>query len=353
MEGKQVIPEGPALGCWKLGGDAYWPAQTHTDSLKVIDAAIRGGIHHIDTAQVYGNGRSEQLLGQRLRRVDPPPIIATKILPCPPDILEKKINRSLKRLGREKIDILYIHWPAGEKDLRPLMEALEAQRTRGRIGLIGVSNFPVHEMEEISQAGRIDICQVGHSLLWRLPELRIIPWCREQQIPVAAYAPLAQGLLARPEQLLPWLSDNTAPPFQESDRRNDLLLLKKELRPGLSAFFETFRRLTDHREEGKEHQKPVLSPAQWSLLWSFTRPFLHSVIIGAGRRKHLEEALEAWKSRDCINEQMYPGGMAETLLDLEAASAAFLHFLKERPEMADWENIFGHRPENNQARGAS
>jgi aryl-alcohol dehydrogenase-like predicted oxidoreductase len=335
----EALPSGPALGSWKLGGDSYWPEQPHTDSLKLIDAAIRGGIDHFDTAQVYGNGRSEQLLGQRLRKVEPPPFIATKLFPCPPSSVGKKIELSLKRLGREKIDLLYIHWPAGERDLRPLMDALESERLRGRIGLIGVSNFSVPEMEQITEAGRIDVCQIGHSLLWRLPKMRIIPWCKVHDIPLVAYSPLAQGLLAKPELLSP---GSKALPFRNGDSRNRLLLLDRRIRPGVEAFFGEFIALT------RQYQQ--LSPAQWALIWSFSQREIASVVIGTGKREHIEEAItawstwSAWKGEDPESASRDPSMQNKILAGLEDASERFFQYLVESLQPKDWENIFGHRP---------
>src|SRR3972149_8603641 len=80
-------------------------------------------------------------------------------------------------------------------DLRPMMEALETERTRGRIRLIGVSNFSVRDMESVHEVGRIDACQFCYNLLWRHPERDVIPYCREHGITLVSYSSIAQGLL--------------------------------------------------------------------------------------------------------------------------------------------------------------
>lgn len=312
MREKTEIPGGLALGSWQFGGDPYWPGQRHTDTLKALDAALRAGIAHFDTAQVYGNGRSEQLVGQRLKGRDDV-FIATKLFPCPPEQVEKRVALSLRRLLRERIDLLYIHWPAGGKDLRPMMEALENERAAGRISLIGVSNVPAAGMERLSEAGRIDACQTGHSLIWRVAEEETIPWCLEHGVKVLAYAPLGQGAAAGrfPGGRVP-----------EGDPRGRLLPLAPRFRPELGALLSVL--------DGEARSIGV-SSGQLALAWSLTRPFLHGSVAGVRNRKQLEEAAAA---RDLV-----PG--RETLDRLEEASLRLLRKMQASGIGPD-ENIFGH-----------
>ena len=174
------------LGCWAFGEDRYWGTQSHKDSVKTIQAALRGGIKHFDTARSYSNGRSEQITGQQLKNSREDVIIATKTTWLPADKVEKYIDISLKRLCTDWIDILYIHWPKPGTDFRPMMEALEKLRSIGKIKNIGVSNFSIQDMELLKSTGSIDYYQTGYSLIWRFPEKEIIPYCIEKEIKIAS-----------------------------------------------------------------------------------------------------------------------------------------------------------------------
>ncbi len=312
-----TVPSGLGLGTWQLGDDPYWPGQRHTDSLKVIDAALRAGILHFDTAQVYGNGRSEQLLGQRLKKQTGRLFIASKIFPCPPEHIEKKISLSLKRLFRTCIDLLYIHWPAGEKDLRPMMEALEGERRKGRIKLIGVSNFSVPQMEKISEAGRIDACQTAHSLMWRSAEEEIIPWCGKRGIPVIAYSPLGQGILAGR------FPDGNIP---ADDPRSRLLPLARGLRGELSLLLEVLQH---------EAGQAGIPPGRCALAWTLSKAILRGAVTGARSRAQFEEAASA---RNTILK-------TDALRRLDEASSRFNRAMKESGIEGD-DNIFGHGRHN-------
>ena len=182
------------FGSWALGGE-YWGAQEHSDSVRAIHMALRLGVNHFDTAPVYGKGRSEQLLGQQLKKIRKDCIIATKAFYTDPAGLKKSFETSLKRLLTDYIDIFYIHWPLGGADMRPGMALLEELRREGRIRAIGVSNFSAPQIRMIQEAGQVDVYQGGYSVLWPWPEEDILPFCLEEKIPFIPYGVLGQGLL--------------------------------------------------------------------------------------------------------------------------------------------------------------
>ena len=208
------------LGCWAFG-DSYWPAissdKMHREAVRIIQAALRGGIRHFDTAQGYGNGVSEQITGQQLQKVRSSVSIASKTFNRPAETVEKAIEKSLRRLCTDYLDIFYLHWPKPNRDQRPLVEALERARRKGLIRAIGVSNFTADQIEPLLSAGRIDYCQFGYSLLWRQPELNQVPFCRTHHIKMVTYSSLAQGLLAH--------SPEWAETLPQSDPRRSLLVL--------------------------------------------------------------------------------------------------------------------------------
>ncbi len=182
------------FGGWALGGE-YWGPQDHKDSVRAIHRALALGINHFDTAPVYGKGRSEQLIGQQIKRIRQDCILATKAFYTTPEEMLKSLETSLKRLLTDYIDIFYIHWPKSGIDMRPGMDALENLRRKGRIKAIGVSNFSIEQVKMVQQAGQVDFYQGGYSVLWPVLENSIIPYCRERNIRFIPYGILAQGIL--------------------------------------------------------------------------------------------------------------------------------------------------------------
>lgn len=104
-----------------------------------------------------------------------------------------EVDGSLK-VRADFIDLDDIHWPRA-RDMRPVMEGLETARAQGKIGAIGVSNFNVAQMEQVSEVGRIAVHQMGYNLLWRYAEVEALPYCRDHDIAVVAYSPLGHGIL--------------------------------------------------------------------------------------------------------------------------------------------------------------
>lgn len=308
-------PHGIGLGTWCFGDDPYWPGQKHTDSLKCLDAALRLGIGHFDTAQVYGNGRAEQLLGQRIRLSEKQPLVATKLFPCPPSSVPKRIEISRKRLFLDSIDIVYIHWPKPGHDLRPMMEALEKERSLGRIGSIGVSNFSVQEMIDLSNAGNIDICQSAYSLLWRNPERELLPYCRQNKITCVAYSPLAQGLLSGkyPTGELP-----------EQDPRQRILPADPSLRELLAHFLSDFLALAAELS---------LSPVILALAWVLAQKDFQALVAGARNRAQCELIVEAG-THQLSN---------ESITTLTRLSDQFWDYTEQQLGIAASDDIFGHR----------
>ena len=182
------------LGCWPLGGD-QWGEQEDAQSVAAIKKALEFGIMHFDTAQAYGRGHGEEVLGEALPKDRRNLFVATKLLFTAKERVETVLSYSRKRLRCETIDCAYIHWPKNGADVFGMMEGLENARRKGIIRYIGVSNFSVPAMAEVMKAGVIDACQLGYSLLWRNGEREIIPFCMENGISIITYGSLAEGIL--------------------------------------------------------------------------------------------------------------------------------------------------------------
>jgi aryl-alcohol dehydrogenase-like predicted oxidoreductase len=264
-----------ALGTWAFGDDTYWGRQSHTDSIRTLHTALRAGIRHFDTAQAYGNGRSEQFLGQQLYRLRSEYdrsslLLATKINTFDPKAVERRVIASLRRLQTDYLDIVYLHWPRTGTDLRPIFESLEELRRRGIIIFIGASNLTLPLLQTVSEAARIDICQFSYSLLWRIPESGIIPYCREHDIITAGYSPLAQGLLAGRR-------------IPQDDPRNGLLFLDAENR---------LRTKTIRSAAASIASQSGMTPAQTALSWISRSGNIDTMVLGARTRRQLEEDLQ-------------------------------------------------------------
>ena len=194
----------PALGQGTWGmGEGISPEDIEADSLR---AGLDLGLKLIDTAEMYGNGGSERVVGKALvgRRDDA--FVVSKVLPSHASRKGtiEACERSLKNLKIEKIDLYLLHWQSSVP-LSETVEALEKLVTQGKIGAWGVSNFDTALMENLAQIapkGHIATNQILYNLSRRGPEFDLIPWCENHNIPVMAYAPIEQGRIMKNHDLL-------------------------------------------------------------------------------------------------------------------------------------------------------
>ena len=194
----------PALGQGTWGmGEGISPEDIEADSLR---AGLDLGLKLIDTAEMYGNGGSERVVGKALvgRRDDA--FVVSKVLPSHASRKGtiEACERSLKNLKIEQIDLYLLHWQSSVP-LSETVEALEKLVTQGKIGAWGVSNFDTALMENLAQIapkGHIATNQILYNLSRRGPEFDLIPWCENHNIPVMAYAPIEQGRIMKNHDLL-------------------------------------------------------------------------------------------------------------------------------------------------------
>jgi aryl-alcohol dehydrogenase-like predicted oxidoreductase len=197
------------LGAWQWGdrvvwqyGHGYGDAEVHQAFL----VSLNEGIRFVDTAEVYGGGRSERLLGQFLRETDQPVLIATKFFPLPwrfrKQALPRALKGSLARLGAESVDLYQIHWPTPLMSIDAMMEGLSECVKAGLARTVGVSNFSQTQMlAAYSTLARHNIPlasnQVHYSLLNRTVEKNgTLARCKELGVRLIAYSPLEKGLLS-------------------------------------------------------------------------------------------------------------------------------------------------------------
>lgn len=196
------------LGAWQWGDRIVWQyghGYGDEEVRQAFQASLEEGIRLVDTAEVYGNGRSERLLGQFVKETDQPVLVATKFFPLPWRFGKGSIPRALKaslgRLAMESVDLYQIHWPTPLMSTDSMMEGLAECAKSGMARTVGVSNFGQSRMlAAYSALARHDIPlasnQVHYSLLNRTVEKNgTLARCKELGIRLIAYSPLEQGLL--------------------------------------------------------------------------------------------------------------------------------------------------------------
>ncbi len=196
------------FGAWQIGGPPFWAEQNEQESLNAVSAAVDAGITLFDTAPVYGFGRSETLLGKRLKKCREKVVIATKCgllwqkeelgflyNDLKPASIRMELEASLRRLKTDWIDIYQIHFPSPDDPIEPAMEALARLREEGKIRAIGVSNFEADLLTRANEVAQVDSIQTKYNMLEREAEKEILPTAEKYGMGVLAYSPLASGLL--------------------------------------------------------------------------------------------------------------------------------------------------------------
>jgi diketogulonate reductase-like aldo/keto reductase len=192
-----ALPDGetvPALGqgTWKMGEERGLRAQ----EIAALRLGIELGMTLIDTAEMYGEGRTEELVGEAVSGLRDQVFLVSKAYPqnAGRDSLPKACERSLMRLGTDHLDLYLLHWP-GSVPLAETVEAFEALRRAGKIRHWGISNFDVEDMRELLEAGGEGCAtnQVLYNFARRGPEFELVPFMEKRHMPVMAYSPVEQG----------------------------------------------------------------------------------------------------------------------------------------------------------------
>lgn len=250
------------LGTWQAGKRG-WTGIEDEQTINGIRAAVDAGITTIDTAEIYGNGHSERIVGEALAGMRDRVVLATKVFPTHlkyQQVIEA-CDRSLKNLQTDYIDLYQIHWPAGnfKSEIVPVeetMKALNKLKEDGKIRAIGVSNFSRAQIEEAAQYGPIESLQPPYSLFWRKVEKDAMSYCIENNLSIIAYSSLAQGLLTGK-----FGPDHQ---FEEGDHRSsNKLFADKDNYQRVQQALEKLRPIADRYQ---------CSLAQLSLAWLIAQP---------------------------------------------------------------------------------
>ncbi|MHB0856474.1 MAG: aldo/keto reductase [Anaerolineae bacterium] len=275
-----------ALGCWALGGDEVWGPQDERESIATIHTALDLGVNLFDTAEGYGGGASEVVVGKALVGRRERAVIATKVSQnhaAPAQVL-RACEDSLRRLQTDYIDLYQLHWPSRDVPLAETVGALQTLQQQGKVRAIGVCNFGVQDMAELLALTQPAANQLPYSLLWRAIEFGIQDTCVAQGVGMLCYSPLAQGLLTGK-----FASIEDVP---EERRR--------------TRHYAGWRPGTRHGEPGREEElfaavarvraiceDARLPMAETSLAWLLGRPAVTSVLAGARRPEQIEQNVRA------------------------------------------------------------
>jgi aryl-alcohol dehydrogenase-like predicted oxidoreductase len=196
------------LGAWSWGDRIYWQyghGYTDDDIAEAFKISLAAGINLVDTAEVYGSGRSEHLLGQFIKTAPQPVFVATKFFPIPYRFTKNSVVRalrgSLERLGLDRVDLYQLHWPSPLIPIETYAQGLALTVQAGLTQTVGVSNYNIEQMERASKSlGKHAIPlasnQVEYHLLDRGVERSgLLDRCKELGVRLIAYSPLAMGLL--------------------------------------------------------------------------------------------------------------------------------------------------------------
>ncbi len=187
-----------AMGCWAIVGGMNWGHQDKKRSLEALTAAYDAGITFFDTAEMYGDGYSEQLIAEALSDKRSELVIASKVSPqhfAPAD-LRVACERSLANLKTDYIDLYQLHWPNRDVSLDDSIGTLIKLKEEGKIRAYGVSNFgPKDLTSSLGSDYEISSNQLAYSMLFRAIEFDIAPICAENNVSILCYSPLLHGLL--------------------------------------------------------------------------------------------------------------------------------------------------------------
>ena len=208
LNGNGLMASRIGLGTWAIGG-WMWGGTDEAESTRTIQSAPDHGITLIDTAPVYGFGRSEEIVGQAVKQggLRDQVVLATKCAlewdarervarNATKQRILQEADDSLRRLRSDVIDLLQVHWPDPNVDVRETAEAMAQLKNDGKIRAIGVSNFTPQQLQAFSEVATIDVVQNPYNLFERQIDEDVLPWAREHDTRLLAYGSLCRGLLS-------------------------------------------------------------------------------------------------------------------------------------------------------------
>lgn len=287
------------FGAWAIGGGEYafgWGAQDDAESIATIEHAVASGINWIDTAAVYGLGRSEKVVGRALKNISQGdrPYIFTKCSLVWDENREvshvlkggsirAEVDASLARLDTDVIDLYQIHWPRvtdelPDDDIEEAWQTLVELREAGKVRYIGVSNFDVRQLERVEKIAPVTSLQPPYSAIKRDIEDEILPYCLKRNIGVIVYSPMQSGLLTGK------MTRERIADFPEDDFRKNS---KNFQEPALSRNLKIAELFA---EIGGRHG---LSAGAVAIAWTLRHDAVTGAIVGSRRPDQIDGIISA------------------------------------------------------------
>lgn len=292
------------FGSWAAGG-WMWGGTEQNDAVGAIRRSYELGVTSIDTAPIYGQGLSEEIVGEAIKGLPRDKVqLLTKFgmrwdLPTPqgdfgfktkdnngqdldvykyaaPPSIIKECEDSLRRLGTDYIDLYQIHWPDVTTPIHDTMEAVQRLIEQGKVRAAGVSNYSVAQMQEAAQTLQLASNQVPYSMVRRDIEADVVPYCREHNKAILAYSPLQLGLLTgkiKPGQ-----------EFGEGDLRNTHRLFTPDNVARVNAFLDKLRPLAEAKNA---------TLGQLVIRWTLAQPGITVALVGARNAAQAEQNARA------------------------------------------------------------
>jgi aryl-alcohol dehydrogenase-like predicted oxidoreductase len=292
------------LGTWAIGG-WMWGGTEEKESIRAIHSALDAGINLVDTAPVYGFGRSEEIVGKAIQDRRDKVVLATK---CGlvwnqnkgklffhsdekhitrsgsvdvhrylgPESIRHEVEQSLKRLQTDTIDVVQTHWQDPTTPIPETMEMLLQLKQEGKIRAIGASNATPEQLKTYLDSGELDVDQELYSMLDRKQETENLPFCSEKDIAFFAYSPLGQGLLTG--KIGPERS------FKEGDQRKDNPRFNVENREKIKQMLQQFEPIA------RAHN---ISLAQLAIAWTVSQTGCSHALVGARNPEQAQENANA------------------------------------------------------------
>jgi aryl-alcohol dehydrogenase-like predicted oxidoreductase len=282
------------FGCWEVGGGygqvdeaAFGPA---------VNRALDLGINCFDTAEGYGMGASERALGEALGSRRDEAIVVTKFgmayreMPnmrdSSPERVRVSIEKSLKNLGTDYVDVYMVHWPDRNTPFADTMGALDEIVREGKVRFVGLSNFKVDEIEECMKTRRVDVVQYGYNMFDRRMEREILPFCEKNGIGYMAYGSLAYGLLTGS-----FTEDHDFGSADWRARQGKMGAIKMfEALFGAESFPNNVRAVDELKPIAARYQRSL---PQLALRWAISHPAVSTALVGMRNNAEVEDNASA------------------------------------------------------------
>lgn len=281
------------VGTWGIAGansaGVSWGDVDTKESIAAVRRMVENGVNMVDTAPIYGEGHSEEVVGQALKGIRDKVYLTTKfgsyinhftgtsVRDCKYNTVEREIDESLKRLQTDYIDFYVMHWPDVNTPIEETMAAINMLKEKGKIRFIGMSNSPKELIMEAQKYAKIDVIQPPFSMV-NQTERELMEWAETQGIGTMTYGSLGAGILTG--------AIRECPEYDPKDMRLVFYPFFKE--PTFSKIMELLKTLDAIAEE---HEKPV---AQVSINWSTQKSFVSTALTGVNTPAQADENCSAF-----------------------------------------------------------